>query len=145
MLFEGARIQKTRTSSRLSLSEVLNELNKIQESSNEALNKMSNFQECYNLQYMIEPMFNIVDNNRLLIKQGPLNKVAKRNGEHLFRHFALFTDMLLVCKFDKIRKKLSVNYCIKSSEMTLIKNSSATNELTFRIISKDQNNEYMAK
>ena len=106
---------------------------------------MSNFQECYNLQYMIEPMIAIVDNNRLLIKQGPLNKVAKRNGEHLFRHFALFTDMLLVCKFDKIRKKLILNYRINSNEMRLIRDSSETNELTFRIISKDQNNGYMAK
>ena len=53
--------------------------------------------------------------------------------------------MLLVCKFDKIRKKLMLNYSLKSDEMKLIQNSSEANELKFRIISKDQNNEYMAE
>lgn len=51
---------------------------------------MSNFQQCYELQYMFEPpLLNIVDQNRQLVKQGPLFKVAKRNGEYLLRHLAL--------------------------------------------------------
>ena len=113
------------------------------EASNEALNKMNNFQLCYELQYMIEgPMLNIVDPNRQLIKQGPLYKVAKRSGELLLRHLALFTDMLLVCKCDRIRRKLQLKYQIPSAKLKLIEHSNASNELMFRIVSSDQNNEF---
>jgi hypothetical protein len=67
------------------------------EFSNDALNKMNNFQLCYELQYMFDPpLMNIVDQNRQLIKQGPLFKVAKRNGELLLRHLALVRLILLI-------------------------------------------------
>jgi hypothetical protein len=57
---------------------------------------MSNFQACYALQYMIEPnTLSIVDKNRYLIKQGPIRKVAKRNGELLLRHLALVIDLIV--------------------------------------------------
>lgn len=35
------------------------------------------------------PLLNLVDQNRQLIKQGALLKVAKRSGELLLRHLAL--------------------------------------------------------
>ena len=72
------------------IKKVLNLLKDIFESSNDALNKTNNFKLCYELQYMIDPpLLDIVDQNRQLIKQGPLYKVAKRNGELLLRHIAL--------------------------------------------------------
>lgn len=163
--------------------EVLSLLNEIFESSNDTLNKMSNFQQCYELQYMFEPpLLNIIDQNRQLIKQGDLLKVAKRSGEFLPRHLALvlariyyivimshlkwlafsieqneiyvflflislrqFSDMLLVCKYDRIRKKLLLKYSIPSKEIKLIENSNESNELMFRIVSSDQNNEFKAE
>lgn len=53
--------------------------------------------------------------------------------------------MLLVCKIDKMKKKLQLRYKIEAEEMKLVKNSDDQNELTFRIISRDQSNEYMAE
>lgn len=91
------------------------------------------------------PLLSVVDHNRQLIKQGPVYKVAKRNGEMLLRHLALFTDMLLVCKCDRIKRKLTVNYQIPSSKIKLIVNSNNLNELMFRIVSNDQNNEFKAE
>ena len=116
------------------------------ESSNEALNKMSNFQACYHLQYMLDPpVDNVVQLNRLLVKQGPVYKVAKRSGELLLRHLALFTDSLFVCKIDRMRKSLRLNYQIRASDLKLVVNVNSTNELVFRIISSDQNNEFLAE
>lgn len=70
--------------------EVSTLFNEIFESSNESLNKMNNFQQCYELLYMFDPpVLTIVDQSRQLIKQGTLYKVAKRNGELLSRHLAL--------------------------------------------------------
>lgn len=76
--------------------EVLALLTDIFESSNDSLNKMSNFQQCYELQYMFEPpLLNLVDQNRQLIKQGALFKVAKRSGELLLRHLALVRHQII--------------------------------------------------
>ena len=114
-------------------------------SSNDALNKMNNFQQCYELQYMFEPpLLSIINQTRQLIKHGQLFKVAKRSGELLFRHLALFTDMLLVCQLN-MRRKLSVKYQIPSAELKLNENSNENEPLMFRIISSDQNNEYKAE
>lgn len=125
------------------MKKALEVLKDIFESSNDALNKMNNFQLCYELQYMFEPpLLNIVSADRQLIKQGPLYKVAKRSGELLLRHLALFNDMLLVCKCDKIRRKLQVKYKIKSSEITIVENAKDTSDLSFRLVSSDQNNEF---
>ena len=60
------------------------------DSSNEVLNRTQNFQQCYNIQYIIEGAnFNIVEDNRILIKQGPIYKVSKRSGEAQLRHLSL--------------------------------------------------------
>jgi len=136
------------------IKKVLNLFTDIFESSNDALNKMNNFQNCYELQYMIEQpqrekdRIDIIDPNfpnRQLIKQGPLYKVAKRNGELILRHLALFTDILLVCKCDnRFTRKLKLNYKLPTSKLKLIENSNETNELMFRIVSSDQNNEFKA-
>ena len=50
--------------------------------------------------------------------------------------------MLLVCKYDRIRKKLTLKYRIPSKDIKLIENSNESNELMFRIVSSDQNNEF---
>ena len=77
--------------------EVLDVFNEIHQLSNAELNKMSNFQVCYDLQYMIESLdFNLVENSRMIIKQGPLNKVSKRNGGLFLRHFALVIQLIVV-------------------------------------------------
>lgn len=138
------------------------------DSSNEELNKTQNFQQCYNLQYIIEGItFNVVEANRLLIKQGPIYKVSKRSGEAQLRHLSLvssfgfcddanlsfqnfkinlmffkFSDILLVCKVDKIRKSLKLNYKIKTNDLKLIVESN--DERKFRI-SATQNNEFVAE
>jgi hypothetical protein len=127
------------------ITKVLTVFNDIHIESNEALNKSNNFRACYNLQTMIEPFTMILDNNRLLIKEGPLHKVCKRNGELQLRHFALFTDMLLVSKCDKIKKKLLLNRQINSHKLKLIENSNVDNPLMFRVVSTDQNNEFMVE
>ena len=60
------------------------------QTSNDYKFKTDNYQACLDLQYMFEPdLLNIVAQNRLLIKQGPIYKVAKRNGQLLLRHLAL--------------------------------------------------------
>lgn len=135
------------------IKKVLHLFTEIFESSNDALNKMNNFQNCYELQYMIEQpqrekdRIDIIDPNfpnRQLIKQGPLYKVAKRDGELYLRHLALFTDILLVCKCgDRFSsRKLKLNYKLPTSKLKLIENSDEFNELKFRIVSSDQNNEF---
>ena len=131
------------------IKKVLNLFTEIFESSNDALNKMNNFQLCYELQYMIQDSRDRIDiidpnfPNRQLIKQGPLYKVAKRSGELILRHLALFTDILLVCKCDnRFSRKLKLNYKLPTCKLKLIENSNETNELMFRIVSADQNNEF---
>lgn len=75
---------------KFNLLEVVNLFTDIFNQSNEALNKMQNFQQCYSLQYMIEGNnFNLFDTDRYLIKQGPIYKVSKRKGEPQLRHFSL--------------------------------------------------------
>ena len=60
------------------------------ESSNQDLNLKFNFELCYEIQYFFEPpLLTIVDSNRQLIKQGPVIKVAKRDGNKMLRHLAL--------------------------------------------------------
>jgi hypothetical protein len=41
-----------------------------------------------------------------LMTQGPIYKVAKRNGELQLRHLALFTDKLIVSKIEKLSLKI---------------------------------------
>lgn len=53
--------------------------------------------------------------------------------------------MLLVCKYDRIRKKLILKYHIPSKDIKLIENSNESNEVMFRIVSLDQNNEFKAE
>ena len=60
-----------------------------------------------------------------------------------------FSDILLVCKVDKLRKNLKLNYKIKAGDIKLIENtcvskSEESDELKFRIISS-QNNEFVAE
>lgn len=72
------------------ISEIMGLFNEIFESSNQDLNKMINFQLCYEIQYMFDPpLMSILDNNRQLVKQGPIYKVAKRDGDFHLRHLAL--------------------------------------------------------
>ena len=44
-----------------------------------------------------------------------------------------------------MKRKLAINYVLQAREITLIVNSNENNELMFRIISSDQNNEFMAE
>ena len=68
----------------------------ISESSNEALNKMNNFKDCYDVLYMFDPpLLRLLDQNRTLIKHGQVNKVAKRNGEVLVRHLILVNEIII--------------------------------------------------
>jgi hypothetical protein len=44
-----------------------------------------------------------------------------------------------------MRRKLILKYRISAKEIKLIENSNDTNDLMFRIISSDQNNEFIAE
>lgn len=118
--------------------------------SNEDLNKMSNFQACLNLQQILleSSSFkeNIANAEHPLIKQGPIYKVAKRNGELQLRHLAIFTDKLIVSKIEKLslKKTLKLNYKIAAADIKLENNSSDTDELKFRVVIPGQNNEFQA-
>ncbi|CAF0880540.1 unnamed protein product [Brachionus calyciflorus] len=127
------------------IKEIMIKLINIFQSSDEDLNRMQNFQLCYDIQYMFDPpLLTLVDANRQLVKQGPIFKVAKRDGNLLLRHLALFTDILLVCNCDKFKRKLILKYRIETKNIKLVENSNQSNELDFRIISSDQNNEFRA-
>lgn len=56
--------------------------------------------------------------------------------------FSKFTDILLVSKYDRVRKKLTVKYEIPTKDIKLIENSNESNDMMFRIMSLDQNNEF---
>jgi hypothetical protein len=53
--------------------------------------------------------------------------------------------MLLVCKCDRLRRKLQLKYKIPADKITIVENSNENNELTFRLVSSDQNNEFKAE
>lgn len=53
--------------------------------------------------------------------------------------------MLLVCKCDRLRKRLQLKYKIPADKITVVENSDPNNELTFRLVSSDQNNEFKAE
>ncbi len=77
--------------------------------------------------------------------QGPIYKVAKRNGELQLRHLALFTDKLIVSKIEKLslKKTLKLNYNIAAVDVKL-EDSSDAEELRFRVVIPGQNNEFQA-
>ena len=118
--------------------------------SSDDLNKTSNFQACLNLQQILLESSNFKENianaDNPLIKQGPIYKVAKRSGELQLRHLAVFTDRLIVSKIEKLslKKTLRFNYNVNGIDIKLVSNSSETDELKFRIVSSDQNNEFKA-
>lgn len=123
---------------------------KIFEGSNDDLNKTSNFQACLNLQQILleSSSFkeNIANAEHPLIKQGPIYKVAKRSGELQLRHLAVFTDKLIVSKIEKLslKKTIRFNYRIDGADIKLVENSSESDELKFRLVTSDQNNEFRA-
>ena len=80
-------------------------------SSNDALNKSLNFQQCYNLQYVIDGAndLNLFQGNRFLIKQGPIYKVSKRRGETQLRHLSLVSNSL-ICYFFKFQNNQFENF-----------------------------------
>jgi hypothetical protein len=109
---------------------------------------MKNFQECYDLQQMIEPHYELINEkmSRQLIKHGDLKKISKKSGELLSRHLILLNDVLLICGYvDILRRKYLIKYELKVSTITIIENSDPENELIFRIISPEQNNEFLAE
>ena len=53
-----------------------------------------------------------------------------------------FTDALLICKCDRIKRKLVLKYRYEAKKIKLVENPSDLDELIFRIISFDQNNEF---
>ncbi len=72
--------------------------------------------------------------------------MAKRSGELQLRHLAVFTDKLIVSKVEKLtlKKTLRFNYNFSGADIKLVENSSDTDELKFRLVSLDQNNEFRA-
>ena len=66
-------------------------------SSNNELNKTMNFQQCYNLQYLINDAnhLNLFQGDRFLIKQGPIYKVSKKTGKIQLRHLSLVSLIFL--------------------------------------------------
>ena len=109
---------------------------------------MRNFQECFDLQQMIEPPYQLINDNssKQLIKHGDLKKISKKTGESLARHLILINDVLLICGYvDILRRKYLLKYELKVSTITIIENSDPENDLIFRIISPEQNNEFLAE
>jgi hypothetical protein len=57
------------------------------------LDKINQFQECWRLQNMIEPYIELISENatlqRQLIKEGSLNKISRKNGAPIQRHLIL--------------------------------------------------------
>ncbi|RNA20859.1 PH domain-containing 4 isoform X1 [Brachionus plicatilis] len=145
LLESYAKLLNQNTQEFCHIKEIMGLFNEIFESSNQDLNRMVNFQLCYEIQYMFDPpLMTIVDHNRELVKQGPIYKVAKRDGDMLLRHLALFTDILLVCHCDRIKRKLVLKYRIETKTIKLVEHSNQSDELMFRIITSDQNNEFKA-
>jgi hypothetical protein len=73
--------------------EILEEFVGISDATQDSMDKRENFNECFKLQQMIEPSYELISdknsNNRQLIKNGALKKISKKSGELLSRHLIL--------------------------------------------------------
>jgi hypothetical protein len=73
--------------------EVLTTFLGIFDATDDSLDKINQFQECWRLQNMIEPYIELISENatlqRQLIKEGSLNKISRKNGAPIQRHLIL--------------------------------------------------------
>ncbi|KAJ1525738.1 hypothetical protein ONE63_008946 [Megalurothrips usitatus] len=64
---------------------------------NEAMKKISQFQQLLEIQENISGAVDLVSPTRELLKEGKVQKISARSGDHQERYLFLFSDVLLLC------------------------------------------------
>ncbi|XP_034240310.1 FYVE, RhoGEF and PH domain-containing protein 4-like isoform X2 [Thrips palmi] len=64
---------------------------------NEAMKKISQFQQLLEIQENISGAVDLVSPTRELLREGKVHKISARSGDHQERYLFLFSDVLLLC------------------------------------------------